>query len=502
MAANEYKINAAGGLVVPRLASDPSSPSDGALWYNTTSGQVKQRQSGSTSTLSFTAGNGIDATQLTSGVIQIQLDGSTLSLSASGIKVATGGITNNEVNASAAIDYSKLATLTTSRALQSDGSGYVSASSVTSTELGYVSGVTSAIQTQLDAKATTSYVDNLVNGLKWKQQVRAASFTDVDLTNDLEDGDTFQALTLATGDRILLAGQTTDSENGIYVVQASGAAVRAADADTFTELVSASAFVEEGTFADKGYHQTAEITDFTGQTWVQNFGTGLYVADETTLTLSSQTFSVKNGGISNTQINASAAIQFSKMEALTANRATATDASGFMVASSVTDTELGYVSGVTSAIQTQLDGKLNLSGGTMTGDLTLGDNRLLHGNNGLRMANSSTPTSYFETEYEHTVTLTASQTSAVASAFTFAHGTYEAVQIEYKIKEATTNALRTGTLYIVSNGTDTSMTDSNTETADVGVTWDLNINGANTEVRYTTTANNKTMRAIIKRILA
>lgn len=43
--------------------------------------------------------------------------------------------------------------LTVSRALASDGSGKVAASSVTSTELGYVSGVTSAIQTQLNAKA-------------------------------------------------------------------------------------------------------------------------------------------------------------------------------------------------------------------------------------------------------------------------------------------------------------------------------------------------------------
>lgn len=42
--------------------------------------------------------------------------------------------------------------LTASRALESNGSGKVSASSVTSTELGHLSGVTSAVQTQLDAK--------------------------------------------------------------------------------------------------------------------------------------------------------------------------------------------------------------------------------------------------------------------------------------------------------------------------------------------------------------
>jgi hypothetical protein len=37
-------------------------------------------------------------------------------------------------------------------------------------------------------------------------------------------------------------------------------------------------------------------------------------------------------------------------------------------------TELNYVDGVTSAIQTQLDSKLATAGGTMTGDLILGDN--------------------------------------------------------------------------------------------------------------------------------
>lgn len=45
------------------------------------------------------------------------------------------------------------ANLTASRALVSDGSGKVAVSAVTSTELGYVSGVTSSIQTQLNALA-------------------------------------------------------------------------------------------------------------------------------------------------------------------------------------------------------------------------------------------------------------------------------------------------------------------------------------------------------------
>lgn len=50
------------------------------------------------------------------------------------------------------------AALTASRALVSDGSGNITSSSVTTTELGYVSGVTSAIQTQLGNKVNTSAV--------------------------------------------------------------------------------------------------------------------------------------------------------------------------------------------------------------------------------------------------------------------------------------------------------------------------------------------------------
>jgi hypothetical protein len=47
-------------------------------------------------------------------------------------------------------------------------------------------------------------------------------------------------------------------------------------------------------------------------------------------------------------------------------RALATDASGNAVTSSVTSTELGYVSGVTSAIQTQINGRISQTNGVVT----------------------------------------------------------------------------------------------------------------------------------------
>lgn len=69
--------------------------------------------------------------------------------------MAQDKIRNADVNPSAAIALTKLAALTNARALASDGSGFISVSAVTATELGYLSGVTSAIQTQLNGKQST-----------------------------------------------------------------------------------------------------------------------------------------------------------------------------------------------------------------------------------------------------------------------------------------------------------------------------------------------------------
>lgn len=66
--------------------------------------------------------------------------------------VVNGRLTNDSIATGAAIALTKLATVTANRALQSDGSGNISASSITATELGHLSGVTSNIQTQLDNK--------------------------------------------------------------------------------------------------------------------------------------------------------------------------------------------------------------------------------------------------------------------------------------------------------------------------------------------------------------
>ena len=79
---------------------------------------------------------------------------------------------------------------------------------------------------------------------------------------------------------------------------------------------------------------------------------------------------------------------------LTASRAVISNASGKVAVSAVTDTELGYVSGVTSAIQTQLGGKqATITGAATTIDDTdLTASRVLVSNSSGKVAVSSTTT--------------------------------------------------------------------------------------------------------------
>jgi hypothetical protein len=90
-------------------------------------------------------------------------------------------------------------------------------------------------------------------------------------------------------------------------------------------------------------------------------GSEVEIADiSSAQTLTNKTIDADNNTISdiaNANIASAAAISMSKLEALTANRVPLLDASGFLISSSITNIELGYLSGVTSSIQSQLDGK-------------------------------------------------------------------------------------------------------------------------------------------------
>ena len=66
----------------------------------------------------------------------------------------------------------------------------------------------------------------------YRGTVVAASTANVDISNDLENGDLIDGIVLSAGDKVLLKNQTTASQNGIYVVSSSGAASRDSSFDT------------------------------------------------------------------------------------------------------------------------------------------------------------------------------------------------------------------------------------------------------------------------------
>ena len=102
------------------------------------------------------------------------------------------------------------------------------------------------------------YVDAAVVGIDWKPSVRLATTEAITLATGLENGDTLDGVTLVTGNRILVKNQVDATENGIYVVAASGAPTRSTDADTAAEITASFAvFVEEGTVnTDSGWTLT------------------------------------------------------------------------------------------------------------------------------------------------------------------------------------------------------------------------------------------------------
>ena len=336
--------------------------------------------------------------------------------------------------------------LTASRAVQSNGAGKVAVSSVTSTELGYVSGVTSAIQTQLGTKlvaasdlsdvasastsrtnlglaigtnvqaydagladiaglsttdsnfivgsgsnwvaetgatartslglasmaiqaasgvaisggtitglgspsagsdaATKTYVDNLVTGLKTRIICRSATTANISLATDLENGDTLDGVTLATDDKVLVKNQTTTSQNGIYVVVASGTASRDPDFDTVAELAGQLTIIKEGT-------TNADTM------WLCTTDSGTIGVASITFT---QIFPSAGGTVTSVAVADAGASEFT----ITGSPITSTGTINLAIDSigaakiangTVSDTEFQYINSLSSNAQDQLDTK-------------------------------------------------------------------------------------------------------------------------------------------------
>jgi len=211
------------------------------------------------------------------------------------------------------------ADLTASRALVSDSGGKVAVATVTATELGHLSGVSSAIQTQLNAKApianptftgavtlaadptnalhaaTKQYVDAVATGLDCKASVLVATNTHITLSGSPQIID---GISVTVGDRVLVKNQSPATDNGIYVV-ASGAWTRATDADSNAEVTPGMfTFVEQGAiYGASGWVLSTTgtiVLGTTALTFSQFSGGGTYQAGNG-ITLDGNTFSVTAG---------------------------------------------------------------------------------------------------------------------------------------------------------------------------------------------------------------
>lgn len=257
-----------------QLASDPSTGNfEGRLFYNSTEKVIKWRtDSGVRKALHAVSSAGTYATALTvsesSGAISL-----TLNL-ASGTDAGLLSTTfYNLINGATSSN-------TASTLVQRDASGNFSAGTITAAA---VTGLNAPVNDS-DA-ANKAYVDASRSGLDVKQSVRAATTGPGTLATSFENGDVVDGVTLATGDRILIKNQSTGSENGIYVVAASGAPTRAADADSNTEVTAGMfTFVEEGTTnADSGWVLTTDNPITVGTTalvFAQFSGAGTVVAGD------------------------------------------------------------------------------------------------------------------------------------------------------------------------------------------------------------------------------
>jgi len=144
--------------------------------------------------------------------------------------------------------------------------------------------------------ANKAYVDSVSQGLDVKQSVRVSTTANVNLSTALEAGDVIDGVTLVAGNRVLVKHQTAGGDNGLYVVQSSGAAVRADDANVSSEVTAGFfTFVEEGTlYGNTGWVLTTDnpITlGTTPLTFTQFSGTGTFTAGSG-LTLTGTEFSV------------------------------------------------------------------------------------------------------------------------------------------------------------------------------------------------------------------
>ena len=296
--------------------------------------------------------------------------------------------------------------LTASRAIVSNSSGKLAVSDVTDTEVGYLDGVTSAIQTQLDGKQATitgaaTTIDTealtaskvLISDSSGKVAVGSATSTEVSYLSGVSSAiqtqmDGKQAIVSGVSDTEIgyLDGVTSAIQTQIDGKQAIVSGVSDTEIgylDGVTSAIQTQINSKQATIT--GAATTIDDTDLTASRAVISNASGKIAISDVTSTeieyLDGVTSAIQ------TQIDSKQAILTGATTTvtgsnLTASRAVVSNSSGKVAVSDVTDTELGYLDGVTSGIQSQLDSmQATITGGAVTiTDTDLTANRALISN--------------------------------------------------------------------------------------------------------------------------
>tara|TARA_B100000073_G_scaffold6763_1_gene5845 strand:+ start:804 stop:2525 length:1722 start_codon:yes stop_codon:yes gene_type:complete len=278
---------------------------------------------------------GVSSTQLAGSIANSKLANSSVTIGSDA--VALGG-TQTDINGLTSLDVDNLTldgnTVSSTNSngnivLDPNGTGTVDVSSAKITSVASPSADTDA--------ATKGYVDGVVNGLDVKKSVDFASTANVAGTYNNGAGtitaSSNGALSMdggspSNGQRVLLKDQSSNVQNGVYVVTNSGGAgsqyvlTRAADADANAEISGgAFFFVEQGSAnADNGFVTTHNGTPTLGTdaiTFEQFSGAGqisagsaltksgntLNVAvDDSSIEINSDALRVKASGITNAML--------------------------------------------------------------------------------------------------------------------------------------------------------------------------------------------------------
>jgi hypothetical protein len=235
----------------------------------------------------------------------------------SGANITTGTIPIS------ALTFDTITIGTTPITLGGSATVFTGITSLTLTGAGILTGVTTPVNPS-DA-VPLSYLQSVVNGLEWKEEAVAATTANLPatynngasgvgatLTNSGADAAfSIDGWTPNVGDRVLIKNQTTQAQNGIYVVTTAGngstawVLTRSTDANgsgTPNDLNNATLYITNGTVnANSAWSQTtANPTVGTSPiVFVQSAGAGSYTAG-TGLTLTGNVFSISNIGTAGT----------------------------------------------------------------------------------------------------------------------------------------------------------------------------------------------------------